>query len=172
MLNRIEITEKHLVELVGVDDKPIPSELHLQKELFILSNMMPNLKDVFNFKKHYQGPFSEGIHDSLDAPVYYEDFFIRRNEKIILSPDCKKELKKIFEKETPELIVALKMIRSLYDKLTKNEFMFLIYSTFPEFTEKSNMSDGLLKDRTTKKTILNSLLNQGIITKERYEELM
>ena len=62
----------------------------------------------------------------------------------------------------------IKNIRSLYDDLSDNEFMFLIYKTYG-YTEKSDVFNKLMKKR---KRLATSLLHKGIITHQRYEELI
>lgn len=41
---------EYIILLLGVDNKPVPSMLHLQMELFILSKVNPKLQALFNFE--------------------------------------------------------------------------------------------------------------------------
>ena len=62
-------------------------------------------------------------------------------------------------------------MRDLYDKLTKDELMFLIYETYPKYTEFSQVSDKLTKNEFIRSKLLNNILSKGLITPERYDEL-
>jgi len=62
----------------------------------------------------------------------------------------------------------LKNIRSLYDKLNDQEFMFLIYETYG-YTEKSEVFNALMKNR---RYLARKLLDKGVITQRRYQELI
>jgi len=154
----------------------MPSALHLQKEMFLLSNFKENLKDDLNFKKHYYGPFSQTIEEAVKSPTYLSEIFEFSGDKLFLSEKGNIEFDKMMQenkgKEEFELIISgLTLIRTVYDKLNNEELLFLIYSTYPEYTEFSKVSDDLLKNISNRNRILNSLLAKGVITQERYEEL-
>ena len=61
--------------------------------------------------------------------------------------------------------------RELYDKLSENELLFLIYATYGEYTEKSDISNRLLSSASRKK-FTKSLLEKGLISEERAKELI
>ncbi|MDD5192515.1 MAG: hypothetical protein PHH54_06065 [Candidatus Nanoarchaeia archaeon] len=171
-----ELIERYMVLLLGVKEVAMPSALHLQKEMFLLSNFKENLKEELNFKKHYYGPFSQVVEESVKSPTYLSDIFEFSEDKLMLSKKGKEEFDKMIQEnrgtEEFELIISgLSLIRSLYDRLNNEELLFLIYCTYPEYTEFSSVSDNLLKDNLNKNKILTSLLNKGLITSERYEEL-
>lgn len=45
------------------------------------------------------------------------------------------------------ILAAMKMVRELYDKLTPEELLLLIYDTYPEYREKSNVYYGIQKSK-------------------------
>ncbi|MEK6844068.1 MAG: hypothetical protein AABX83_01435 [Nanoarchaeota archaeon] len=169
-LDEVEEVENFIVLLLGSDGHNV-SEIFLQKELFILSNIDESLKLVFNFKKHYKGPYSDVVSSSLDSPLYLEDSFKLINNQILLTEKGKKDFIKLSKDEKyKEIIPLLKFLRKIYERLSYEELLFLIYSTYPEYTEMSDIQEEIFK-RDTKKRILNNLLRKGLITEERYEEL-
>lgn len=168
-LDEIEEAEKKLILLLGLQDKPV-GEIFIQKEIFLLSQALVELKDLFEFKKHYQGPFSDVIHDSLDDPLYFENSFLKIGEKFSLSDEGKIIFKKISEIEKKELLVALKLVRELYEKLNEDELLFIIYSSYPDYMEKSNKYKFLFDERNKLK-LVESLLKKGLISEEKAEEL-
>ena len=114
--------------------------------------------------------------EALKNPAYFSDAFDFSNKKILLTSPGKKEFLKMikkFSKETDFQIIlsSLKLLRSLYDKLTRDELLFLIYITYPEYTEFSQVSNRLLKNEFMKSKLLESIFSKGLITEERYNEL-
>lgn len=172
--NTAEIVEKYIVLLLGVEDRPVPTIWHLQKELFILSNVNPKSQSFFNFEKHYNGPFSQILQEVIENPIKNEDAFAVDKQGFYLTDTGKKLYENILGQNKNEkflqLLNSLKIIRNTYDKLSVEELLLLVYLTYPQFTETSNISNDLLKS-SKKKQILRRLLQKGIISKERYNEL-
>jgi len=174
-MESIEFVEKFAILALGVKKEPIPSEVHIQKELFILSNVKSDLQEDFNFEKHYLGPFSRILIYIINAPVFIRNAFAIHKNKITLQENGLKEYQSIIGeyKEQPkfiELLSIMKLIRDIYDKLSSQEVLFLIYETYPAFTEYSDVSEYLLKGPVRAK-IIDSLHVKGAITEQRYLEL-
>jgi len=175
-MDSAEIVERYVVLLLGSKEGPIPSLTHLQKELFLLSNFKESLKEDFNFEAHYYGPYSQILDDSVKYPFHLKETFSFDNKKIFLSKNGKAEYKHMLEenkskKEFVEIISSLKLIRELYDQLSYDELLFMVYETYPEYTRLSSISDKLTKDQVIRKKLIESIFSKGIITEERYEEL-
>lgn len=176
MMDDAEFIERNLILLLGVREEPIPSVMHLQKEIFLLSNFKKEIAETFNFEKHYYGPFSQVLNEALKSPAYFSEAFYFDGEKVSLTSYGRNmflEMVKNFSKEENFniLISSLKILRDIYDKLTMDEVMFLIYETYPSYTELSEVSDRLLKDNIMREKLTKNILSKGLITKERYEEL-
>ncbi len=127
-----QMLENYLVLLLGVVDRPVKSKIHLQKEMFILSRTAEYINDVTAFEKHQFGPFSSDIQGIIVSPIYYKQPFLRKNSDITLSPNGKKIYKDLISEYShsdkfQELLATMKMIRELYDRLTTDELLFLIY---------------------------------------------
>lgn len=176
--NMLRIVEEYIVFLLGIEDKSCPTIWHLQKEIFILTNMNPKAKPLFNFVKHYEGPYSQMLQDSLKEPMYYEEAFeTKQNGEICLTDQGRKIFADIKNKYAHDdrfslLLHNLKLIRGIYDKLSKEELLFLIYITYPDYIQFSNAYDRLVRDEEKRKQLSRSLLKKGLITAERYEELI
>jgi hypothetical protein len=175
--DELEVIEKYILLLLGVVDRPIPSFTHLEKEMFMLSKCFPIIQEYFNFEAFHYGAYSQALQEAVEEPFYYENAFKIEGSKISLSDVGKIEFKNIVregqsDKYASELLSALKLIRELYDKLSVNELLFLIYNTYPESAKFSSVSDKYLKDRTLRERYAKGLLNKGIISKDRYNELV
>jgi hypothetical protein len=175
--DELEVIEKYIILLVGVIDRPIPSFTHLEKEMFILSKCFPVIQEFFNFQEFHYGAYSLALQEAVQEPFYYEDAFKIEGNKISLSDSGKNEFKKIVsmgksDKYASELLSALKLIRELYDKLSVDELLFLIYNTYPESAKFSSVSDKYLKDPKLRQRYAKGLLNKGIISEDKYNELV
>lgn len=106
--NAAEIIEKYIILLLGVESKPIPTIWHLQKELFILSNVNPKSQTFFN-------PFSQVIQEVIESPIKNEDAFSIDKQGFSLTENGKKIYKQILEQNKNEkfsqLLNSLKLIR-------------------------------------------------------------
>jgi len=176
-----KMIEEYIILLLGVlDEKPIPSKEHFQKEFFILTKVDPKISELIKFEKHYEGPYDQELDDIIENPLYYTNAIqIRKKgntKNYSLTADGKNIFKEIVEKKSDninfkKLLSSMKMIREIYEKLNVEELLFLIYVTFPEFTQKSKISEKLLVPEK-KKELADSLLKKKVITSKRYWELL
>lgn len=173
-----EESEKYIILLLGVKKEPIPSLWHLQKEMFMVSRVNPKVSEYFDFEKHYNGPYSQKLQEIILEPLYFDSaYHVEPNSTVILTANGKKifeDIKKEYfeNKKFSDLLKTLKLIREIYDALSKEELLFLIYRTYPEYIEASNVYEKLVINERKRKRLANSLLEKGIITEERYAELL
>ncbi|MHA1300800.1 MAG: hypothetical protein ACTSO9_15390 [Candidatus Helarchaeota archaeon] len=174
--------ENFILLLLGALDKPI-THLHLQKEVFLLWNFHPYIKDFINFIKHYRGPFSRKIQETILHPIFLESCWIYTPPKnwddicggnIRLTQKGKQEYinleKKIKEDEDLiHLLSGIKIVRQLYEQLSCKELLLLIYDTYPNYTKKSSEYQNIIKDRMK---LSKGLIKKGLIDKERYLSLI
>jgi hypothetical protein len=175
--DELSVIERYIILLLGVVNRPVPSFTHLEKEMFILSKCFPIIQEYFNFEEYHYGAYSLALQEAVEEPFYYEDAFKIEGNKISLSDSGKKEFQKIIlegksDKYASELLSALKLIRELYDKLSVDELLFMIYNTYPESAKFSSVSDKYLKDLKSRERYAKSLLHKGVISQERYNELV
>ena len=173
----LKIVEEYIVSLLGSKEGSCPTIWHLQKELFIFVKTNPKAKELFNFVKHYEGPYSQVVQDSLKEPMYYEDAFeTKHNGEICLTTEGKKVFldlrnKYAHDEKFIRLLHSFRLIRDIYDKLTREELLFLIYVSYPEYVELSSIYDRLVKDKEKRMQLSENLRKKGLITADRYKEL-
>jgi len=176
-LDELEVIERYILLLLGVLDKSIPTSYHLQKELFILSQANPKIKQIFNFEKHYYGPYSQDLAELVKEPLYYKEAFnFEKSGKISITEKGKKLFQEIVNRykdniKFSEMLAMMKMTRQIYDKLTFEELLLLIYVTYEEFKEKSKVSQRILS-KINRKRLAHNLFKKGVITETRYNELV
>lgn len=175
-----EAVEKYMVLLLGVRDRPMPTQWHLQKEMFLLSKAVPKVSEFFDFKKHYNGPFSPALKEILEEPLYYDGAYkIHRDKTIGLTKHGREVFNKIVAENQDKngqkfasLLKTISLVRDVYDRLEKDELLFLVYQTYPEHIEASNIYDQMVADVKRRTRLAKSMRDKGLITDERYGELM
>jgi len=174
--------ESLILLIIGASTRSI-SLLHLQKETFLLWNFHPYMKDFLDFIKHYRGPFSSEVEKVVIYPFYLDGCWT------YTPPSSKDKLSGGFVKLTPKgiekyqtlvqkaqknktlilLLTGIKMVRELYDKLSLEELLLLIYDTYPEYKLRSNVSDSIFRKR---KNLAKEIHIKGFIDEERMESLI
>jgi uncharacterized protein YwgA len=164
-----EIRKKIISVLLGSANKPITSKINFQKELFLVTQSFPKFSSLFNFMPHKYGPYSNSAEFTIEN---YPEIFDSSKPGVLLTSEGESYYQSVLEQMQPDnrntLEKIIKNIRTLYDNLNDREFMFLIYKTYG-YTEKSDVFEKLMKNRMK---LASGLLNKGIITHQRYEELI
>ena len=169
--------EDLIILLLGSSSNPMPSRWHLQKEMFMLAKANPKLEPLIYFEPHYNGPYSSRLQEASFEPFHRAGAYkVDGDGKMHLT----EEGRRIFDKKVADagpqskladLLIVAEMIRMLYDKLSVDELLFLIYNTYPEETEHSNIRDSF-KDDSVRRRLADSLLKKDMITQGRHGELI
>jgi hypothetical protein len=161
--------KKLIALLLSGADTPIASKVNFQKELFLLIKAMPQFETLFDFMSHRLGPYSNSAEHVIENNP---ELFVADNTGIYLSGEGAQFTSTVEKEMRPEnferLMQSIRFIRSVYDHLSDDEFMFLVYRTYG-YTEKSDRFDALMK---RKKQLADSLLRKKIVTHQRYLELL
>jgi hypothetical protein len=179
---RTRALEHLILLLLGAQNKKI-SMLHLEKEAFFLWNFHPDIKNFMKFISHYRGPYSEEIDQVIRNPFHLINCWHYSPPDpadkltggfVELTPLGRDEYERLYKASSANpqmnpILAAMKMVRELYDKLTPEELLLLIYDTYPEYREKSNVYYGIQK---SKKRLAENLVRKGYIDNERYENLI
>ena len=174
--------ESLILLIIGDSTRPI-SLLHLQKETFLLWNFHPYMKEFLHFIKHYRGPFSSEVEKVILYPFYLDDCWSYEPPSkkdslsggyIKLTPKGMEKYQTLFQKAHKNeslilLLTGIKMVRELYDKLSLEELLLLIYDTYPKYKLRSNVSDSIFRKR---KSLANGIYSKGFVDKVRMESLI
>lgn len=176
-MESVEVIERYIILLLGVRERPIPTATHIQKELFALTMANPRMAERITFDKHYLGPFSNDVRSIASNPIYHRDAYVMDEYNQLHLTD---KGKKVFDglvsdnsgnPRFQELLSMMTMVRDLYDDLTVDEVLFLVYMTYEEYTDRSSRADHLMSP-SMRRRLSKSLLEKGAITSKRYEELV
>ena len=164
--------------MLGAAEGPIPSPEHLQKEVFLLCEAVPKLKDLFLFEPHYKGPFSQSLYEEARDPFFNSSAYAYDSSgRLVLTVEGKRKYDSMARQYNSDarfgkVVQSMKLIRSLYDRLTRDELLLLIYVTYREYIVLSNVYDSLVRDPARRKSLADSLLEKGAITEDRHKEIL
>lgn len=141
------------------------SHLHIQKEIFLLSRESNNLNKLFDFIKHYRGPYSEEIKNSLFTPMYLDEHweYDESNERInggeirLTETGLKKgkELIEHIRSETDsdllQILTAMQIVHDLYDDLDSMELLYYVYREYESYTKNSEVYDEVMNSQARNK---------------------
>ncbi len=170
--------ENFIVLLLGAADGPIPTIWHLQKEMFLLSRSVPKLQELFNFEKHYEGPYCQALQEQAIDPFFLANAYgFDTAGRFVLTAEGKKTFKELMKQyesndKLMRMVKTMQLIRSIYDRLSKDELLLLIYVTYPEYVDLSSAYDRLVGDQDRRRTLAASLLKKGVLTEDRYNEII
>jgi hypothetical protein len=176
-MDSVEVIERYIILLLGVRDRPIPTATHLQKELFALTKANPRMAENISFDKHHFGPFSDDVKSISLNPIYNGDAYVKdESNRLHLTESGKNVFSNLSSKNSgnprfQELLAMMTIVRDLYEDLTVDEVLFLVYVTYGEYTERSSRSEHLLSP-FKRRQLSRRLLEKGAITSERYDELV
>jgi hypothetical protein len=166
-INDMKIDIKELIILLlGVVDRPT-TIFHLQYELFVLNETKADLNIINEYvetidnnsnnnnNNNYSNTNNNKIRLNEKGKTYYDEIHNKYS-----SSSNKHEKFKI-------LLVVMKLIRNLYDKLTVEELAVLLYE---DIMEASALIDGL--NHKYKYKVIEGLYKKGYITEKRYRELL
>lgn len=177
-----EAQEWLILLVLGLFPDTKMSMLHLEKEVFILWNFHPMIKDLISFVAHYRGPYSSEIRDIIIEPMYLTDsweYIPPKSEDnlsggfVILTSEGHEKYIKYYQalledEDLHSLLAGIKIVRTVYDDLSDEELLLLVYDAYPDFRTKSEVADDIYKKRFE---LTAKLLKRGIISEEKAEYL-
>jgi hypothetical protein len=164
-----EVREHLVLLLLGTSKSDSHSMLQIQKEFFYMWRSSERIKPLIRFIAHYRGPYSEGLKDTVINPMYLEnlwDYLPPSNRDkltggfIRINSDGKKEfnrfmraIKKKKNEDLIQLIAAMRLLHDLYDNLSSEEFLLLVYVNPDnhDFIKKSEIYNSIVNPKVKDK---------------------
>jgi hypothetical protein len=159
--------------LLGVELKrPVPSLLHLEEEVFMLTRVFKLLGEEIKFEPSERGPRAPTLQEIIKNLRFYSRFSAD-TDGIRLSRYGEKVYDELSDvlKSNPDfhdIITMFKLTRKLFDDVTEQQLLLLIYDLYSEYVTKSTEYENIISER---KKLSRELLKNKKITKERCEEL-
>lgn len=165
-----EASKKIILLLLEGSEKPVKTLVHFQKELFLLTVSFRKLNELLDFKSSNYGVYSDIANSVLENNV--GEVFDITPKGIAINEKGRKQatetLNEMNAEKKEKMMRTIRIIRSLYDRLTAEELEFLIYEAYG-YKEKSLDYKKLDAHRAE---LSCQLLRKGAISKQRYHELL
>jgi len=155
----LSLTQKVAILLLGANcSEPLKGKLWYQKEIFLIAQNIPELKEETEFEPDFIGPYSEIAEEELEH-LRYEGIVTKEKEKLTATGEnVKNKIEKQFPDDT-KLFVA--EIKAFLNDLTKDEMLGFIYYTYPTMRLESIEFQRI---STIRKPIAISLFKKGKIS--------
>lgn len=141
----LSVTQKITILLLGANcSELVRGKLWFQKELFLIAQNMPELKEETEFEADFIGPYSEIAEEELDH-LRYEGIVTKSKEQLTLNGE---KLKKSIEEQFPSDIKQfISDMKTFLNDLTRDELLGFIYYTYPKMRIESVEFERIAKIR-------------------------
>ena len=156
-----------LLLLAAQREEPIPGNLWLQKELFLIADELPPLEEYLEYEAHLQGPYSETANTVIENLQYLG--LVKKNRNgWALTEEGEVQTNKIQNGSSSKLTSIIQETKSTLNDLSKDELLVYIYYQYPEMTEESMEKDDLESKRCE---AAKSLYQRGKVDRTTAAEL-
>ncbi len=160
--------QKFIILSVHVNGEPIRGRTKIQKILFLLSDVIQDIKDQSSYEADNYGPYSEVVNSELE---YLEQIgvLLCGNAEISttnVGSEIAEELAKTEDKDT---MVLLSDYKAFLNDLPTNEVLAYVYSAYPDMTIESAVVD---KIKPNMERYMLSLVKRQKISSQRAAELL
>ncbi len=139
----------------------VASQLHLQKELFVLSRGLEKLREKAELKGYKKGPYSELVDDALSALRDYRLVEVVHGGRISLTSEGLAKVSSEWEALPPDFRDLLSRVKGFLEELNQEELLLYIYVNYPEYVEKSDVFDRIMSRR---RQIALRILSRGVVS--------
>lgn len=147
-------------------NKPIPGNLWLQKEMFMIAKNLQPLENYLEFQPHLQGPYSESVENKLQN-LEYKGFVSKRDRNIELTERGKEIVNEFYPSASKELIDLIEDVKNFVNDLTQDELLLYVYYTYGMASESYELEN--IEQKREK--LAKRLYKKGKVSLEKASEL-
>jgi predicted HTH domain antitoxin len=166
--NELEPIEKYFLLLLYATDstqkfaQPIRGKTWLQKQMFLLSKIVPSLADETDYNAYIMGSYSGAV-EEIEDQFHISGFTERTADSIRLSLDGKKLAEEAWNSSSQVDRDIVKNVKTLLNDLPYYELLALVYNEFPDSAINSEKRDEVNKNRVA---LAIGLLRKGKVPTE------
>ncbi|MDH7508937.1 MAG: UPF0175 family protein [Methanomassiliicoccales archaeon] len=154
----LELEEQVVLYCIGALNRPLRSELYLQKLLFLVSNVFPELKDELRFEPHLMGPYSFKVSQILEDLITDELVEKRKGGYKLTQTGGRTFSSLTLPRELRNVIEEFK---DILPDLTEDELLVFVYALYPDYISESTRWDRL---RPKRKELAASILRKSKVS--------
>ena len=163
--------DRFIILLVGAKkSESIPGPLHLQKEMYLLQRMFPNLATETDYEPYFMGPHSEVVADEL-GELKSSGLIRNTSGSINLTSDGNAVSKILRERSNKKEIEKIEEFKELLNDMTKDELLAFTYLSDPAqdaLEEESTEYKDIVRNR---KQLAISMYRKGKISAQKAAEI-
>jgi uncharacterized protein YwgA len=170
--SELDQSDKLFLLLLGSEGgRAVPGDLWIQKEMFLIAENIPELKEHLDFKPHYKGPYSETVEDTLDVLEKY-GLIVWDSDSIKLTSEGREVYRGVID-EVPSHIVALvEDVKEFANDLSREELLVYVYFSDDDIYEDMTTNSKIKEDlEQNKEEIAKQLHEKGKISGQKAAEL-
>ena len=159
---------KFIILLTHSNNEPIKGMMKLQKMMYLLSDLMEEVKEQCSYVADNYGPYSKVV---AKEARYLEQIGVLTGNvgEIALTQMGKEIAQELYKNEDEELLEILNEYKDFLNSMTRNELLAYIYSAYPD-TAKESIEYENLKPNMEK--YIMSMVKKHIISSQRAAELL
>jgi uncharacterized protein YwgA len=166
-IDELSESQKVVLLALSLERASLPGETAFQKLLFVLSWIIPEVKNELDYGPDFFGPFSENAREQLNELVQ-EGLLYVKNREIGITPAGLSLAKKAEAQTSAEDKNKIIETKLFLNDLSNDELLTVIYVTYPEYTTESLVLEKALKRR---KSVALNLYLRGKVTESRGAEI-
>jgi predicted HTH domain antitoxin len=147
---------------------PVQGETWLQKEMYALSRIFPDIEEDADFEAYHYGSFSESVDEVKDQ--YKNSKYVTRDPRgqLQLSAKGLELAEEVWRAATLEERRAIQEVKQAYNDMGRDELLLFMYGTYPETAENSDVRERIMANR--RRLALN-LYKKGKVSYQKAAEL-
>lgn len=163
--------DRFIMLLVGAkESESIPGPLHLQKEIYLLQKLFPNLATETGYESYFMGPHSEVVADEMDE-LESSGLIRSTSSSINLTSDGNVVSMILRKRSSKKEIEKVEEFKELLNDMTKNELLAFTYLSDPAqegFEDESTEYKDIVRNR---EQLAISMYRKGKISAQKAAEI-
>lgn len=169
MKDQIDTVQGFILALLGLGDEPeVRGDLHLQKEMYLLSRQLDSLAAACNFNPYLKGPYSEDVDAALGDLKILGLVGEDSSGRLRLTDEGRAVLEELKEEIPPDVQERLLESKDLFNDLSEDELLVFIYGVYPDMATESVIKDRVMAKRVP---VAKKLYQRGRVSLERAAQL-
>jgi predicted HTH domain antitoxin len=147
---------------------PVQGETWLQKEMYALSRIFPDIEEDADFEAYHYGSFSESVDEVKDQ--YKNSKYVTRDPRgqLQLSAKGLELAEEVWRAATFEERRAVQEVKQAYNDMGRDELLLFMYGTYPETAENSDVRERIMANR---RGLALNLYKKGKVSYQKAAEL-
>ena len=152
----------------GSPSVPVQGETWLQKEMYALSRIFPDIEEDADFEAYHYGSFSESVDEVKDQ--YKNSKYVTKDPQgqLQLSAKGLELAEEVWRAATLEERRVVQEVKQAYNDMGRDELLLFMYGTYPETAENSDVRERIMANR--RRLALN-LYKKGKVSYQKAAEL-